>query len=92
MALNQDKFEYFHHLFAGWRGGKGGRGEGGKGRRGEGGKGGRGQLGNVRTRNHGRENTCTLYFSSPVQLSPDPFEDGCALEKKIENKNTRNKL
>ena len=49
---------------------------------GEGGGGGRGQLGNVRTRNHGRENTCTLYFSWPVQLSPDTFEDGCALEKK----------
>ena len=46
------------------------------------GEGGRGQLGNVRTRNHGREHTCTLYFSSPVQLSPDPFEGGCALEKK----------
>ena len=76
MALNQDKFEYFHHLFAGLGGGEGGRG----------------QLGNVRTRNHGRENACTLYFSSPVQLSPDPFEGGCALEKKIENKNTRNKL
>ena len=43
---------------------------------------GEGQLGNVRTRNHGRENTCTLYFSWPVQLSPDTFEDGCALEKK----------
>ena len=44
------------------------------------------QLGNVRTRNHGREHTCTLYFSSPVQLSPDPFEGGCALEKKIKIK------
>ena len=46
---------------------------------------GEGQLGNVRTRNHGRENTCTLYFSWPVQLSPDTFEDGCALEKNNED-------
>ena len=75
-------------MLDGGDGGRGGKGEGGKGEggKGGGGEGGRGQLGNVRTRNHGRENTCTLYFSSPVQLSPDPFEDGCALEKKLKIK------